>query len=717
MKIGFNAEAIAKLGKNKLIKDTKGKIKTISFDDQTANLIKKLREDNHESYIFITTNGDLSLDEKKKIKNNILKKYKLDKKFQPRIVIVNKKDYQESINRNGISIEIGANLTKYINEELEIDKVYQQLDKYIQDEILDLSKPIMDSNVESCGIPSKDKFWLKHHTKEAYKFCDDLSSPYERITKGNIDFLDEIFIEDSNFGTRMTYEEVFEKADKLCEVFLANGIKKGSKVPLILTSTPEMFITILALFKAKATIVPLFPKSTENEIKTKLESIEYDYMIVNDLFYKSVKNSIKDNSKAIILPVSYSASPLKKVYFNNIMMPKLGCEKVNYNEQFISFDDFIKNSPKYNGFIDTSYDEEYEAVQLFTGGTVKSKGVILTSKNLEAAFQGYPIANYPVLRDDKFACFLPINHVFGLVSIIYSASAYGGKLSTMLKINFKKIHELFLKDKITIFAGIPTMIDSILNSKKLKGKDLEQLRYVILGGAKTVDQVKKNIKQFGLDHGCDLEVVDGLGQTEVSTAYLYNNILSVNDEVKIINTETGEELGYNQVGEICISGPNVMKGYVMEEDNLSAFEKDENGKVWFHTGDVGYNNNGKIYHTGRLNRRIKVNGELICVEDLEAVISQFDAIKDCCVVGKTDLRKENIPVAFITLKDGYKYDEYTKKCLEAYYSENIVYYSRPAITKCLNELPKTTIGKPDFKQLQLLADCMEIPSEKLKIKK
>lgn len=715
MKIGFNADAIAKLGNNKLIKDTSGKIKTISIDEKTANLIKKLRDGNHESYIFITTNEDLSLKEKSKIKNNILKKYKLDKKYQPRIVVVNKKDYEESISRNGISIEIN-NILNYLNEDLEIDKVYEELDKYIENEILDLSKPIMDPNTKSCGIPSKDEFWLKYHTKEAYKFSNDYSSPYERITKGNIDFLDEVFIQDSTFGTKMTYKEVFDKADKLCEAFLANGVKKGSKVPLILTSTPEMFITILALFKAKATIVPLFPKSTENEIKTKLESIDYDYMVVNDLFYKSVKNIVKENSKAIILPAAYSASTLKKIYFNGIMMPKLGCEKVIYNEQFISYDNFINNSPKYEGTIDTAYDEDYEAVQLFTGGTVKSKGVILTAKNLEAAFQGYPVANYPVLRDDKFACFLPINHVFGLVSIIYSASSFGGKLSTMLKIDFKKIHKLFLKDKITIFAGIPTMVDSILNSKELDDKDLQQLRYVILGGAKTVDQVKNNIKQFGLEHGCKLEVVDGLGQTEISTAYLYNNVLSINDKVKIVNTETGEELGYNQVGEICVSGPNVMKGYVMEEDNLSAFDKDENGTIWFHTGDVGYNDNGKIYHTGRLNRRIKVNGELICVEDLEEVISQFQPIKDCCVVGKSDLKKESIPVAFITLKDGYKYDEYTKKCLESYYSENIVYYARPTITKCLNELPKTNLGKPDFKQLQLLADCMEMPEVNSNIK-
>lgn len=706
MKIGFNIEAIKQMGENSIVLDKNGEVKKIVFDENTKKLFRSIRDKNHECFVFITTKEELSLQEKSKIKKQIFKQYKLDKKYEPRIVIIKKDDYENSVNRNGISINIEQ---KY--------ETIEQLTDDVNKEIENLEKPILEPNTTTCGIPSKDKFWLKYQNKESYKLANDFRSPYDRIVSGNIDFLDETFLYDSNFGTKMTYKEVFDKADKLCEVFLANGITKGSKVPLLLTSTPEMVIVILALFKAKATIVPLFAKSTESEIRTKLESIDYKYMIVNDLFYKSVKSSIKPNSKAVILPAAYSANPIKKLYFNKIIKPKLGCEKVDYNSQFIDYDDFICNSPKFNGTIDTSYDENYEAVQLFTGGTVRSKGVILTAKNLEAAFHGYPIANYPVMRDDKFACYLPINHVFGLVSIIYSASAYGGKLSTMLKIDLKKIHEMFLNDKITIFAGIPTMVDAIINNKELESKDLKQLRYFILGGAKTVDQVKRNVERFGVEHETELKVIDGLGQTEVSTGYLYNNILSINDEVKIIDPQTSKELEYGVVGEICVSGPNVMKGYVNEQDNLAALEKDENGKIWFHTGDLGYNQNGKIYHTGRLNRRIKVNGELICAEDLEAVISQFAAIKDCCIVGKTDLKKECIPVAFITLREGYKYDEYTKKELEKYYAQHIVYYARPMITTCLNELPKTTIGKPDFKQLQLLADCMDMQNGRAKVKK
>lgn len=706
MKIGFNIESLKKLGENKIIIDKDGKVKEMVFDEKTKELFKDIRNGNHEAFIFITTSKELSLNEKSKIKKKILKKYKLDKKYEPRIVIVKNDELIDSLNRNGISINITDNYNSH-----------EQLFEKVKSEIEKLSEPILDYNTQSCGIPSEDKFWLKYQNKESYKLANDFKSPYSRIVSGNMDFLDETFLYDSNFGSKLTYKEVFDKADKLCEVFLANGIKQGSKVPLILTSTPEMFIVILALFKAKATIVPLFAKSTESEIKTKLESIDYEYMIVNDLFYKSVKSSIKPNSKAIVLPAAYSASPIKKLYFNKVIKPKLGCEKVVYNNQFIDYDEFINNSPKYTGVIDTSYDADYEAVQLFTGGTVRSKGVILTAKNLEAAFQGYPIANYPVMRDDKFACYLPINHVFGLVSIIYSASAYGGKLSTMLKIDLKKMHKMFLDDKITIFAGIPTMVDSIINSKELESKELKQLRYFILGGAKTVDQVKRNVEQFGLEHGCELKVVDGLGQTEVSTGYLYNNILSINDDVKIIDPQSGEELGYKKIGEICVSGPNVMKSYAVKEDNIGVLEEDESGKIWFHTGDLGYNDNGKIYHTGRLNRRIKVNGELICAEDLEEVISQFSAIKDCCIIGKADLKKESIPVAFITLKEGYKYDEYTKRELEKYYEEHIVYYARPAITTCLSELPKTTIGKPDFKQLQLLADCMDMKNGRTKVKK
>lgn len=712
MKLSFNEEVLSKLETTKIIRDKKGKIKNIVFGNELKEILKKLRDNEHETYIFIY-DDDISVKQKQKLKNNILKKYKLDKKYEPRIVIIKKDDYNNAIKRNGISIDTGNIVTDMSNEFISSFEVEQ----YIKSNLDELNEKIMKENQGSTGIPSLDKFWLKYQTIEDYRYSSELYSPYERLRQMNIDFLDEVFIESSEFGTKMTYDEIFKKIDETADAFLANGIGVGKKVPLLMTTSPETFIIIFALLKAKATIVPLFPKSTESEIRAKLENINYDYIIAHDLFYTTVKNSKKNSSKAIIVPAANSANYIKKFYFEKILMSKMGCEKVIYSDDILKFNDFVKNSNKYTGEYDLNYDEEYEAVQLFTGGTIKSKGVILTSKNLEAAHHGFPSVMFPILRDDKFSCFLPINHVFGLVSIIYSATSYGAKLSTKLKIDLKNMDKLFSKDKITIFAGIPTMVDLILNNKKIKSDDLKQLRCFILGGAKTVEQVKKNIKQFGVNNDIDLKVIDGLGQTEISTAYLYNNVLSVNDEVKIIDPETGKELGYKEVGEICVSGPSVMKGYVLEEDNIKALEKDENGKIWFHTGDAGYNDNGKIYHSGRLNRRIKVNGELICVEDLESVITQHEAIKDCCVVGKTDLKKECVPIAFITLKEGYKYDDFTRESIENYYLQNIVYYARPTITKCLNELPKTTIGKTDFKQLQLLADCLEIDTKKQKIKR
>lgn len=707
MKIGLNATLLEKIGKMKLVKDEVGKVKRAIISDDLAQFIRETRDENHESYIFFTTPTELSLKEKQKIKKRILKRYKLEEKYYPRIVFTTESDYEDAIKRNGISIEArdGYETFEEVLESLEAQKQ-------------EMSTPILHRDTPSTGIPSKDAFWRKYHTGESYKLSEDYRSPYERITSGNIDFLDETFLYNSDFGNKMTYKEVFDKADDLCRIFIEMGIKEGAKVPLILASTPEMFITILALWKAKATIVPLFPKSTTNEIKTKLESIDYDYMVVNDIFYSSAQEAIKPTAKAVVLPVAYSANPLIRKYFNTFMLPKFNKNKIEYNEQFIKYDDLFKKYSRYDGEIDTSYDENYEAVQLFTGGTVKSKGVILTAKNLEAAYQGYPIAEIPVLRDDKFAAFLPINHVFGLVSIIYSASAYGGKLSTVLKVNLKKMDKLFVDDKITVFAGIPTMVDAILSNKRIKSSDLKQLRYFILGGAKTDEKTKENVLEFGRQHGCDLKLVDGLGQTEVSTAYLYNNVLSINDCVKIVNPETNEELTYGEVGEICVSGPNVMKGYVSSEDNASALEEDSNGNIWFHTGDLGYNEDGKIYYMGRLNRRIKVNGELICVEDLEEVIANCSFIKECCIVEKTDTQKESVPVAFITLNDGYEYNQELQKAIEDYYSQNIVYYSRPAVTVCLDQLPKTAIGKTDFKQLKLLAECMTTsPREIQKMKR
>ena len=722
MKIGINLKAMSNLENYTLIKDEKDNmnaLKNVEFNAETKKMINYLKEENHEIYVFAPTEKELSEKNKLKAKKALIKKLAKEGYDINKLAVISDEELLKVVKRNYIDIMVDTNnknvedMKEFTDAILENGQDIDDLLGEVIENIEENRKTILSDDAAPVGLPSEDQLWLKYYRKGDYKWTKENLSPYERLVSSNTDFLDETAME--FFGKKINYKEFIKAIDETADCMINAGIKKGDKVPVVVANTPESLIVLYALFKVKATVTPIFALSTKDDFKDKLTDLNADFMFMSDLCYGRVKDVLPEKTNVIVLPVGQSMNAPMRLVFNKVLKPKLGIKPVEYNEKFTSLNDFkAKNGYKTNE-IDTSYDEDYAAIQLYTGGTVKAKGVLLSEGNLDAASKQFFNDRFDFKRGDKIAAFMPLNHSFGLVIGTHVATALGVNLDVIMKIDFKRLDKLFVNDKINLFGGIPTMFPAIRNNEKIKEADLSHVKYVLSGGSVLPPEEAKEMNQFLKDHNSKAEVRDGYGKTETCAGIIYDGVPNMNTIAKIVKPETQEELGYNQKGELCLCGPSVMMGHSKVTENPHALQVHNDGKVWLHTDDFAYiDEKGKINIVGRIDRMIKVNGECVWLDEVEAVIDTHEAVLKSVVSGKTDSVKGFVPVAFIELNPEYTWTPELEADLKRFYNEKLLKFMIPTITTNLDKLPETPLGKIDFKALETVAEELDKPKIKIK---
>lgn len=720
MRIGLNLKSLSQNNSFKMVtseSDYKKMIKKVELSEGLKSIIDSIEKDNHEIFIFTPTPVELSEKIKLQIKRSLIKRFNKMGIDISKITIIGEDDLVPAMRRNHIDIAVASD-KENISQLLEFTDVvefgegksYDDLLKEIYENVDKNRQLVMAYDSEPKGLPSEDKLWLKYYRIGDLKWKDERMSPYDRLVSSNIDWKDEIAME--FFGRKYTYQEFFEEVDKLADKMLANGIKKGMRVPIVFVNAPESIIALYALYKVKATIVPIFPLSTKEDFQNKIESInkqnvedgfENTYMFMSDFVCGRFKEVVPKDTKTIVLPITKSMPKPLALAFKKVLMPKLGVKPVEFNEQFISYDNFDGDITSI-GEIDTSYDDNYTAVQLYTGGTIRPKGVMLSEGSIDASARQFYNDRFDFKRGDKIAAFMPLNHSFGLIIGTHVAATLGVNLDLIMKINFERLDKLFLKDKVNLFGGIPNMFPAIRNNKHMENADLSHVKYVLSGGSSLDPTERQETDRFFEEHNSNARVRDGYGQTESAGGIIYDGIPNIGTDIKIVEPNTTSELGYEQLGELCLSGPQIMMGYDEEALNDAVLKEHSDGKVWLHTGDSAIiHRDGKVEIIGRLDRMIKVNGEQVILDKLEEEINTLPFIEKSVVVKRPDDIRGYVPVAYIKLKPGFEWNENLENQLNEFYRKKLTSFTRPRKTDVLDEFPVTNVGKIDFKALEKLA--------------
>lgn len=515
------------------------------------------------------------------------------------------------------------------------------------------------------------------------------------------------------FGTLVTYDEFKEKI-KECAKALSNlGIKKGDTVTICTPNVPQGLITFYALNYIGAIANMTHPLSSEAEIEFYLKDTNSIAVLTLDIFYEKVsKASINTNVKKII--VASVSEDMKKIMSSLFWITKgRKIPTVPKTERVIFWKEFIDGAKKVNKNVHENMKSKDLAVILYSGGTTgTSKGVMLTNLNFNAlALQSAEMAK-PNKEGDSILAILPIFHGFGLGVCIHTPLCIGMRVILIPEFKVQKYADLVKKYKPNFIVGVPTLFEAFIKSDLFKEEDsLKYITTVVSGGDNMSEDLKRKVNEFLDSKGSLGRVQEGYGLTESTGASClaisgYNKGNSIGIPFpdvfyKIVYTGTMKEAPYGTEGEICITGPTVMKGYLNNtEETYNVLKKHSDGKVWLHTGDLGHmDEDGWVFFKQRLKRVIVSSGYCIYPNYIENILKYNENIENCVVVGIDDPRRVQKIRAYIILKNGVKHTEEVEKDIYEHCKKSIAKYSIPHEFEYIKEFPKTLVGKVSFKTL------------------
>jgi long-chain acyl-CoA synthetase len=517
-----------------------------------------------------------------------------------------------------------------------------------------------------------------------YKILDDSASQYpDRVSM--------IF-----FGRKVTYRELQDSALRFASWLRSVGVGKGDVVALFLPNTPQFAIAYYGAVYAGATVTPVNPLYTPRELRFQLEDSEAKVLVTLDMFKDRVLAGTPDTVKYIVWTGIQDYLPfLKAIGYRLKFKPPSPPE----GGRHLKLSSILKGSEPLRDRAPVNPRDDVVAL-MYTGGTTGvPKGVMLTHYNIVANLYQIDAWWFRGRKGLTFVGLLPWFHIYGQTAVLHFAIFSASTIIVYPRPDMEAVMKDIERYKADIFHGVPTAYIAIINHPKVKEFNLRSLKACISGAAPLPVAV---LEAFEKLTGAKLR--EGYGLTETSPVTHVNPIegrykpgsigLPVPSTMAAIaDPEKPELLPPGQVGEIVISGPQVMKGYFKrpEENKMAFFEA--YGLRWFRTGDMGYvDEEGYFYVVERKKDLIKYKGWSVFPREIEEVLYKHECVKEAAVVGKPDPEAGEVPKAFIVLKEECK-GKVKPEDIIGYAREHLAPFKVPREVEFRDELPKSVVGK------------------------
>lgn len=550
---------------------------------------------------------------------------------------------------------------------------------------------------------NEEKPWLKYYDRMPEHLNYYNGSMYDMVSDATLKYPNNIALE--YFDIKYTYKQLIYKIDKIAVSLKKLNIVENECVTICMPNIPEAIFLIYAINKIGAICNIIHPLSSTDEIKRALKETNSNTIFTTDVTYpKIVDIKIKN---VIVCEVSNSMNGFMH-FFYNVKNKK----NMQYNDKVIKWGNFLKDDGE---VINThvSRSNNSPAVIIYSGGTTgRQKGIVLSNLCFNSLVSQCEVVCKEAKAGNSILSALPIFHGFGLCICIHVPLALGLKCILVPKINTLRINQLIRSKKPNLLPVIPSMLNIIVNSIPLGKNSFKSVKVILSGGDYLSDELRSKVETYFRKCGSIAHIQIGYGLSE-ATAFVSatseavkdtNNIGIPNPDniIKIFEPGTDVEVGSNQTGEICVTGPSLMLGYInqdKETDNVLKTHYD--GKVWLHTGDLGYMSKDGVFHyQSRLKRMIISNGYNIYPIELEEVISKCKYVKQCTVVAIKHSVKSEVPKAVIVLKNNVELTSEIEKEIKDYCKKNIAKYAIPYEYEFRENLPVTKVGKVDYRKLE-----------------
>lgn len=555
---------------------------------------------------------------------------------------------------------------------------------------------------------SEECVWRKYYPPEAADLSLPEHSLYSYLKEANKNNLNSIAL--NYYGRRIRYGELIERIDETANAFAALGVKTGDMVSFLSVATPECIAAIYAVNKLGATANMIDPRLDPNSIAEMICVSGSRVLVAIEAAWPKVRIIRERIAQEHILlqPAARSLPPVKK-----FLKTLLDRTKAEYGGAVVRWDDFLAGG-KNTAAEQAPYVGDAVAAIAHTGGTTGfPKGVMLTNDSMNAVSLNFQYAGLDAHPGDSFLGIIPVFTSYGIVCGMHMPLTMGFELIPIPQFVPATIGKLVRTNRPNHMISTPAFYEILMNSREVRHMDLSFLITMGSGGDTMNEGLENRLKRFMHDHNIKYPLAQGYGMSEVSAAasFCVNEIFksasvgipSVMTVVSIFDPETGEELDYGQQGEICITGPTIMKGYYnMPEETANVLRRHADGRLWVHSGDVGYiDTDGFLFIMSRIKRMItRFDGHKVFPVTLEGMAMEHTGVRSCCVVGVNDREHSQGQYPLILLEPAEGVDAPTL-CREVY--DDVMARAeergKPVAVLAVDEIPMTGAMKNDSVRL------------------
>ena len=510
-------------------------------------------------------------------------------------------------------------------------------------------------------------------------------------------------------GNAISFKKLIELSNRFASALQGLGIAKGDKIALYVLNSPQFVIAYLGAVKAGAVVTPISPVYTSFEIRHQLQDSQAKMLVCQDILFDKVEKSGVELAHVIVTNVGEYLPTWKRLlgrllgkYIPVLALPKADIPQRSNIHQFQEL--LAKAAPTPKAI---AINQSTDLVALcYTGGTTGNpKGVMLTHRNIVAGKIAAAEAVGLEPDHEYVLTFLPLFHIYGQVVLMLSQLAQGNTLVLFTTPDMDEILTAMQTYPITVFPGVPMLFEVLKDHEKTGRVNWKRLK-VILSGADTLH--KSTVEAWEKRTGSKIR--EGYGLTE-STSIAHLNPRSrpklgsfgipvPNQDAGVMNPDGMDFLPIGEVGELVLSGPNVMMGYWNRpEDNAKCLVTIE-GKVWLRTGDlVSMDEEGYFHYYDRRKDLIKHKGYSVFAKDIEDVLYTHPQIKAAGVIGVPDPTVGAQIKAVVVLQPEAR-GTVSEEDIRTFCREHMAHYKVPKFIEFRGELPKTDVGKVSRRELR-----------------
>ncbi len=492
-------------------------------------------------------------------------------------------------------------------------------------------------------------------------------------------------------GSSYTYGRLYATSLDIVSALFRVGVVAADKVGIIFPNHPDFISAFFAVGSLGGTVVPINPLLKADEIKHILSDSEAKILIVHESTASEVADAVENlpNLEHVFV-LTYG----EKGGYTAVTLGEKAAARVKMTQLCMSYVSESTCQSSFFGKITKVNPEEDLAVLVYTSGTTgKPKGAMLTHNNMLGAVTAAHAA-FPVGADDRLLGALPLCHIYGLTVVMLGTLHKGGSLALIEKFEVVPALKTIEVEKVTVLPAVPTMYQYMIMHLEKQAFDLSSLRLCLAGGAPLSKTLFESLARF-----VNAPLVEGYGLTEVSCVATLNPVNGKNVQGSVgpaiptvsvrIFDKDGKQLpsGSENVGEIAIKGPNVMRGYYRAPEKSSEVLKDG----WFFTGDLGYLDEDEyLWIVGRAKELIIRGGQNIYPREVENVIAKMQGVVDCAVIGVPEpIMGERVKAVVVLAKDA----NVTAEDVKDYCQKRLADYKVPRVVEFIDTMPRNSTGK------------------------